>query len=144
MATTLSTGDLFFSYRSRHSLPTTMEAAQQLTEGIEVSTVLQNGSLPDQSPARGVSGANPKLVNGEAVASDEERQVLSTQSVLKKVMTVSEAELLQSNAVDEAAASGMSSEGGGASACVSGSTAAQLKEREMSDCDGKVRCVKCG
>lgn len=141
MATSLSSTGLFYSYSSRQPLSTAMETAQQLQESADV---VQNGSLPaEESPARGVSGANPKLVNGEAVVSEEERQLLSlsAQSVLKKVLTVSEAELLQSSAVDEARGALDLDNGEAVSTNVNGLPATQVKEREAPDGDNssKVR-----
>ena len=94
---------LFSSYRSAHSQPLTiMDASHQVREGIEGSDAVQSGSLPD-SPGLGVSGANPRLVNGEAGAiCEEDVQIQSSAGgiVLKKVLTVSEAELLQSRDVE--------------------------------------------
>ena len=142
MATSLSSTGLFYSYSTRQPLSTAMEPAQPLQENVDMSGVVQNGSVPEEeSPARGVSGANPKLVNGQAVLSEEERQVLSAQSVLKKVLTVSEAELLQSSAVDEARGALDLDDGGAVSTNVNGLPATQVKEREAPDGDNssKVR-----
>lgn len=99
----LTVDSLFSHYRSAHSQPpTVMDASHQISESTEVSDAVQSGSLPD-SPGLGVSGANPRLVNGEAGAiceEDVQRQSSAGGNVLKKVLTVSEAELLQSRDVE--------------------------------------------
>lgn len=97
-----SASGLFLPYRALPSVSKTMDQSQQLKETIDASNEIRNGALPE-SPGLGVSGANPRLVNGEAGAAVEaDLQTISTQSVMKKVLTVSdcEAEMLQSSSRD--------------------------------------------
>lgn len=101
--------DLFFPYSSVVRTSTDMAESVALKESIEVATSsVHNGTIAgsSESPARGISGANPKrLVNGEAVSalvvSEADMQRLSNQTVLKKALSVSEAELLQSAIAEE-------------------------------------------
>ena len=100
----LTGSELFLSYSRTPLAPaSTMEQLKESSG--DVSDDIQNGALPE-SPGLGVSGSNPRLVNGEAVStvvSEADVQRLSAQSVLKKVLSVSEAEeLLQGSAVEKA------------------------------------------
>lgn len=130
----LGVNDLFSRYRSAHTQPQTiMEGSQLLKEDVEVSNGVQSGSLPG-SPGLGVSGANPRLVNGEAgaVSDDVQRSSSSSESVLKKVLTVSEAELLQSREVE---GEGMP---GGDGGTVNG-LSVQLESIQVSETDNETK-----
>ena len=75
---------------------------------LAINDVRENGGALPESPGLGVSGANPRLVNGEAVSSvgvvnsekttADVQRLSAAQSVLKKVLSVSEAEELLSSA----------------------------------------------
>lgn len=132
----LSVDDLFSRYRSAHSQSlTAMDASQHVEEGIETPDALQNGSLPD-SPGLGVSGANPRLVNGEAGAICEEdvRRQSSAGGNVLKVLTVSEAELMQSRDVE---VEGLSVDG----AELNGQTV-QLKASQTPETDSEAKVCK--
>lgn len=114
---TVTAGELFFSYSTGRTQPLapsskSISTMEQVKEGsstssdiLAINDIRENGGALPESPGLGVSGANPRLVNGEAVSSvgivSSEKQadvqrLSAAQSVLKKVLNVSEAEELLS------------------------------------------------
>ncbi len=79
-----------------------LKAESNADSVVAISDIRENGGGLSESPGLGVSGANPRLVNGEAVSSvgvingekttADVQRLSAAQSVLKKVLSVSEAE----------------------------------------------------
>jgi hypothetical protein len=79
-----------------------LKAESNADSVVAISDICENGGGLPESPGLGVSGANPRLVNGEAVSSvgvmngekttADVQRLSAAQSVLKKVLSVSEAE----------------------------------------------------
>ena len=133
--------DLFFPYSSSAVTVNSkdMDNHQTITESSEDATSVPNGSL-SESPALGVSGTNPRLVNGEAVSAQivseaDVQRITAGKSVLKKVITVNEAELLQSSGI-------VNGEQEGTVATVNG-LSAQLESRKSPDADSTTQVREC-
>ena len=118
---TATAGELFYSYSSSRTEPlapspksiSTMEQLKESTSASEIVAICENGGALPESPGLGVSGANPRLVNGEAVSTvgvvssekiADEQRLSAAQSVLKKVLNVSEAEELLSHSQSNSSA----------------------------------------
>ena len=124
--TSAAAGQLFLSYSNNRTQPlaaptissrSTMEPLKESSSAndsvVAINDVRENGGALPESPGLGVSGANPRLVNGEAVSSvgvvnsektAEVQRLSAAQSVLKKVLSVSEAEELLSSASQSSSA----------------------------------------
>ena len=113
----------FLSYSNNRTQPlstptisparTTMEPLKETSTAddgvVTISDIRENGGALPESAGLGVSGANPRLVNGEAVSSvgalvnsdgktaADVQRLSAAQSVLKKVLNVSETEQLLSS-----------------------------------------------
>ena len=99
------------------------ESSSANADGVVAMTsdIRENGGALPESPGLGVSGANPRLVNGEATVSSiggvtvngeksDVQRLSVAQSVLKKVLSVSEAEGLLSSSSQSSGCSAQGAE----------------------------------
>ena len=99
------------------------ESSSANADGVVAMTndIRENGGSLPESPGLGMSGANPRLVNGEATVSSiggvtvngeksDVQRLSAAQSVLKKVLSVSEAEGLLSSSSQSSGCSAQEAE----------------------------------